>query len=178
MTMGTDCLMFCATSIAFTKYSHSFRHLTLFSFHFSCHTNQPKESSNYKIRFNVLSAVFCLLYTLPISNFVICSTRFHRVTSALELSKDSNPSHRQISVQILTRQCPRQYLCWVQVSIEWKVSEILNPFSEILFSLVDMYQWNSHYISLSPHHLDFIKGMWTLIVTLSKWYRDDLCQTF
>jgi len=38
----TDCVIFCATTIAFTKYSNFLVHLHLFSLQVSCSTNQLK----------------------------------------------------------------------------------------------------------------------------------------
>jgi hypothetical protein len=115
----------------------------------------PKGLGSSHVLYNVLPTVFCLLYTLSISNFLNCSTRLYRVTSALELNKKFKPSQRQISVQSQSRQYSCQYLGCVQVTIQRKVCEIFNGSWEILFKPVDMYQWISQYISLSPHHLAF-----------------------
>jgi hypothetical protein len=97
MTKGKVCLIFCATSFAFTKYSYFIRLLNLFSLHFPCLTNQPNQLGNSHTLFNFLSTVSlpCLLYTLSISNFVICLTRFYRVTNASELNKVSKPSQNE-----------------------------------------------------------------------------------
>ena len=132
---------------------------TLFCLQFSCPTIQPNELSISHTCFKLLSTVSlrCLFYKLSISNFVICSTQFYRVTKALELSKFFNPSQRRISVHSKSRVYFHQYMGWVQVIIERILCEMLNGFWEYLFSLVVMYRWTSQYISLTPQLLSFIK---------------------
>jgi hypothetical protein len=69
----------------------SYACLPLFSLHFSCPTNQPNELGYSHTLINAPSASSCLLYTLSISYILICSTRYYRLMSAVELIKVSSP---------------------------------------------------------------------------------------
>jgi hypothetical protein len=91
MTKCTDSLIFCATSFTFTKYSNFLFLLTFIlpEFFLSHKSALPIVLLSYT--FQCPFKLPCLLYMLPISPIIICSTRYYRVMSAVLPSKQSNP---------------------------------------------------------------------------------------
>jgi hypothetical protein len=138
MTKIIACSLFYATAVLLKNYRIPFACLRLFFLNLSCPTNQPNQLRYSHTRFNFLSTVPCLLYTLSISNFFICATQCYRVMSVVGLNKDSTPSLIPISVHIFSRQYSGQHL-GCQDIIEQKVREILIGYLEIFFYLVVMY---------------------------------------
>ena len=87
MTKCTDCLIFCATSITYTKYSYFLRLLTIFSLHFPCPIRPCSELCYSHALTDAPLASPCLLHTLPLTHVLICSTRYYNIMSVVELSK-------------------------------------------------------------------------------------------
>jgi len=107
MTKSTECLIFCTTSNAFTKYSYFLCLLTLI---LSSVSLSHKWAYRYRLpRKHLLKLVHpisCLLYTLSMSNFIIDSTKYYRVMSGVELNKDFTPSKKPTPIPMPSRQSP------------------------------------------------------------------------
>jgi len=64
---------------------------SLFPLHYSCPTNHPTQLGYPHTLLTPLQLLSCLLYTLSISHYLICSTQYYRVMSMCGAKQNLNP---------------------------------------------------------------------------------------
>lgn len=148
--------------------------LRLFSTHFSCPTNQSSKLVYSHTLTNYLSTSPCLLYTLPITHILICSTQCYRVMSAVELSKVStavtNVNFRLELVQTVFSSISGSISSYQRERISWNIEWFLRNFIQFPFKGLMNFQ---KYVIIPNKSSVYIKRVMTVyryIVLVKSWY--------